>query len=138
MAYYNVIETRIKNKHDINENWESNDPILLDGEIVFVTGDNGEIQFKIGDGESTYTELPFLKFKDMEVTGESVVSTAPVRNSSLLVANTGFVHDSLRDAVNMRVDDGILDLSVIDESLLNKSMYYNLLGVAKVGDLILG
>lgn len=51
--------TRIKNKIDTAANWESRDPLLLDGEIIISETSSGEKRFKIGDGEKTYTELPF-------------------------------------------------------------------------------
>src|SRR5699024_1442633 len=44
---------------DTVANWESNNPILLDGEIIIVDIGEGETRFKIGDGTSTYTQLPF-------------------------------------------------------------------------------
>ena len=51
--------TRIKNKIDTAANWESRDPLLLDGEIIISETSSGEKRFKIGDGEKTYNELPF-------------------------------------------------------------------------------
>ena len=50
---------RIKWKKDTQENWESKNPVLLDGEIVIVEMNSGEKLFKIGDGSSQYNSLPF-------------------------------------------------------------------------------
>ena len=57
---YNMsIDVRIKNKRDTDANWTSKNPILLDGEIVIVKDSNGNSRMKIGDGVSTYTQLPY-------------------------------------------------------------------------------
>ena len=55
--------TRIKNKKDTLANWESNNPVLLDGEIIFIINTDGTIRSKIGDGTNTYSALPFLDDK---------------------------------------------------------------------------
>lgn len=50
---------RIRWKRDTSANWTSNNPVLLNGEIIIVDTDSGEMRFKIGDGVKTYTQLPF-------------------------------------------------------------------------------
>ena len=52
-------KTRIQNKRDTSANWEMNDPVLLDGELIIVDTSTGDTRFKIGDGTKTYTQLPF-------------------------------------------------------------------------------
>lgn len=52
-------KTRIQNKRDTASNWETNNPVLLDGELIVVDTNAGDIRFKIGDGTKTYTQLPF-------------------------------------------------------------------------------
>ena len=52
-------KTRIRNKRDTASNWETNNPVLLDGELIVVDTNAGDIRFKIGDGTKTYTQLPF-------------------------------------------------------------------------------
>lgn len=46
--------TRVKFKRDTSSNWTSKNPILLNGEIILVDTDNGELRAKIGDGEKRY------------------------------------------------------------------------------------
>lgn len=53
------LNSRIQWKRDTSAHWESNNPILLDGEIIIVTTNAGETRFKVGDGAKTYTQLPF-------------------------------------------------------------------------------
>lgn len=52
-------DARIGNKRDTDENWETYNPVLLDGEIIIVDTANGEVRKKVGDGVKKYTELPF-------------------------------------------------------------------------------
>ena len=51
--------SRIQWKRDTSANWTTNNPVLLDGEIIIVDTNAGETRFKVGDGVSTYTQLPF-------------------------------------------------------------------------------
>lgn len=50
---------RIKLKRDTAVNWTVNNPVLLNGEIILVDTDNGQLRAKIGDGSKTYNQLPF-------------------------------------------------------------------------------
>ena len=50
---------RIRNKRDTAANWETNNPVLLNGELAIVDTNAGDIRFKIGDGVKVYTQLPF-------------------------------------------------------------------------------
>lgn len=50
---------RIKQKRDTSANWESRNPVILNGEIILVDTNAGELRAKIGDGTKTYTQLPF-------------------------------------------------------------------------------
>lgn len=51
--------SRVKFKRDTSSNWTNENPILLNGEIILVDTDSGELRAKIGDGSKTYTQLPF-------------------------------------------------------------------------------
>ena len=50
---------RIQNKRDTAANWETNNPVLLNGELIIVDTNAGDTRFKIGNGSKTYTQLPF-------------------------------------------------------------------------------
>ena len=54
-----AFNARIRIKKDTAANWETNNPVLLDGELVIVQTNAGDTRFKIGDGTKTYTQLPF-------------------------------------------------------------------------------
>lgn len=51
--------SRIQWKKDTSANWTANNPVLLNGEIAIVVTNTGETRFKVGDGTSSYTALPF-------------------------------------------------------------------------------
>lgn len=74
-----TLNVRIKNKYDSYENWAKSGLILEPGEIaiayttVNVTVDNGTIEqhpallMKVGDGEKTFANLPWLSAKAADV-----------------------------------------------------------------------
>lgn len=51
-------DARIKHKRDTEANWTAANPVLLNGEIIFVDTDSG-LRRKVGDGSSTYSQLSF-------------------------------------------------------------------------------
>lgn len=73
MAEHKTLNTRIQLKYDTWANWTSKDPLLLKGEIAVCyipaeqeSGAAGSlhepaIMIKAGDGEKTYTKLPFIQ-----------------------------------------------------------------------------
>lgn len=57
----NQFNARIKMKRDSEENWNQNNPILLNGEIALVEKQEG-IELKIGDGEKQFKEVSYYFF----------------------------------------------------------------------------
>lgn len=53
------INARIKHRRDTSANWTSANPVLMNGEIIIVDTAAGDTRKKIGDGTSTYMQLPF-------------------------------------------------------------------------------
>lgn len=47
-------------KRDTEENWSTNNPILLSGEIILVDTNDGGLKLKIGNGVEPYDNLPFF------------------------------------------------------------------------------
>lgn len=55
-----TIKARVMQKTDTLANWEANQLVLLQGEQAFVVDSGGTpINFKIGDGTKTFSELPW-------------------------------------------------------------------------------
>ena len=44
------LDSRIQNKYDTEQNWTTNNPVLLNGELIIVSKEDGTIGFKVGDG----------------------------------------------------------------------------------------
>ena len=53
----NIIKTRIQQRYDTLENWESKNPILLEGEVARVRMEDNTVRTKTGDGTSTFNSL---------------------------------------------------------------------------------
>lgn len=75
-----IFNTRIKNKRDIEANWTSKNPVLLNGEIIVVDTVSGETRFKVGDGSKKYSQLPF---QDAATLGNYVPTTRKVNSKAL-------------------------------------------------------
>lgn len=52
-------DTRIQQKSDTQVNFETNNPVLLQNELVIVKMTDGSIKFKIGDGVSSFNSLQY-------------------------------------------------------------------------------
>jgi len=47
-------DVRIKAKRDTEANWTTNNPVLLNGEVIIVDTTSG-VRYKVGDGTKTFT-----------------------------------------------------------------------------------
>lgn len=54
------LNLRVKLKKDTASNWQQSDPVLLNGELIIVVTAAGETRFKVGDGTSKFSQLPFV------------------------------------------------------------------------------
>lgn len=75
-----IFNTRVKNKRDIEANWTSKNPVLLNGEIAIVDTTSGETRFKVGDGTKRYSQLPF---QDAATLANYVKTTRKINNKAL-------------------------------------------------------
>lgn len=94
---------RIQWKRDTSANWESNNPILLDGEIIIVTTNAGETRFKVGDGVKTYTQLPFQDEAVRALITElsEIVDTKLTTPSGTKGQFLGYIDDNVVGAVSV-------------------------------------
>lgn len=53
------INASFQQRRDTAANWESKNPVLLDGEMITVITNAGAVRHKTGDGTKAYTQLPF-------------------------------------------------------------------------------
>lgn len=80
-----AISVRIKHKIDTAANWTTRNPVLMAGEMIFVIDTDGQ-KIKIGDGTSTYTQLPFLQIGGSS-SSDSITSETV---EAMIKANWGF------------------------------------------------
>lgn len=107
-----IINVKHRQRHDTEANWTSKNPVLLDGEMGFVTGTQ---KYKVGDGTSKWSTLAYhTSLTDSEKTkldgiaagankttvdsALSSTSTNPVQNKVINTAlsgkaNTNHSHD---------------------------------------------
>ena len=90
MAY---TQTKLLQRRDTLTNWINNNPILLDGELGFISINGEYTQMVIGDGKRSFNNLPKIKLNfDEPVTiiksnsGESAICSYST-NSGSIVAN---------------------------------------------------
>lgn len=55
-----ILSTKVLLRKDTAERWEQFNPLLLNGETAIVIEKDGNVRLKVGDGEKTYNQLPFL------------------------------------------------------------------------------
>ena len=96
------LHTRIKNKIDTLENWQSNNPILLKGKfaitITTISMNNAPIKaflVKVGDGEKHYNDLPFMQAISSDVYDWAKQPTKPIYTADEI---TG-LHDAIGKAI---------------------------------------
>ena len=53
----NTLDVRIKQKYDTEANWNSKNPVLLEGEVGYIP----DGRFKVGNGTSTWSQLSYNK-----------------------------------------------------------------------------
>ena len=56
----NELNVRIKNKIDSTSGWAANDIVLMQGEIGIERTESEGDKIKIGDGVSTFSQLPYF------------------------------------------------------------------------------
>ena len=83
-----VLYARIKNKRDTSSNFELNNPVLLNGEIVIVDDSSKGIRVKIGDGVNTYNDLPFF-LDDVLSEIKNQINIIPIIASGMIMLWSG-------------------------------------------------
>ena len=85
--------TRIKFKRDTSANWTNKNPIILNGEIILVDTDTGELRAKVGDGVKSYTQLPFSDEVIRSLVTEHNVSETAHENMGWITSDSGLPSD---------------------------------------------
>lgn len=81
MSTNKTIKTRISHKHDIEENWNMAVNFKpLAGELIIYDPDSTHpySRFKIGDGETSVSSLPFAFHSKEEIDSLEIISVADI------------------------------------------------------------
>lgn len=104
-----IFNTRTQHSRDTSANWTKYNPVLLDGEIVIVDTDAGEVRYKVGDGTKKYSQLPF--------SDESIKNSIPTKTSQL-TNDSGYITSVPVTSVNGETGDVIISaLQVVVQSI---------------------
>lgn len=109
-----LLNVRIKNKYDSYENWASSGLVLEPGEIaiahttVDVAVNNGTAKhpallMKVGDGEKTFANLPWLSAKAADVLSVCKNETELTAFVNSVIADAGIASDEAMEALAGRV-----------------------------------
>lgn len=79
------LQTKLLQRRDTLTNWINNNPILLDGELGFISINGEYTQMIIGDGKRSFNNLPKIKlnFDEPTVCSYSANSGSIVANKNL-------------------------------------------------------
>ena len=79
-----TLDTRIRLRSDTYENWTSNNPVLLSGEVAVVdsrsVGDTSaphNFSMKVGDGVTAFKDLPWVKASASDVADWAKAAAKP-------------------------------------------------------------
>lgn len=111
----NTLNVRIKNKYDSYETWASAGVILEAGEIaiahttVDVKEGNGTVKhpailMKVGDGEHTFAQLPWLSAKAADVADWAKAEAKPVYAASEITGIADYIADYVSEEMGIEMD----------------------------------
>lgn len=100
-----TFQTRISLKYDTYENWSTNNPVLLVGEIAITTVPTAEgsvsqvpaVMIKSGDGVSNYNDLPWASALAADVYPWAKAATKPVYQASEISGLEDFISGEIQD-----------------------------------------
>lgn len=97
--------------------WRELDPILMDGEVVLVSDDVGGVRIKVGNGTSTFTELPFITSGGGNGTGGGSIDNS---NFNELIAYVDQLALEV-DALSPRIDENANSIAEVSSSVTEVS-----------------
>lgn len=146
------LKNKGKYKRNLVANWALENPILADGEIIIVETLDGSTRLKVGDGHSTYGELPYMdedeglettiseynvrrETKVMEVVSAikpSVAVAEPIETKLFVNTKATFVDEQKLNVIdvaeaNQRFTDIFASKETVNPTLLKKADTQNVM-----------
>ena len=112
MAIEKTLNTRVKLRYDVYENWLANDPVLMAGELALATvatKQTGAVEhvpsvlIKCGDGTHKYSELDYVFAKAADVISACKSESALTTFINNVIANAGIATSEAMNALAKRV-----------------------------------
>ena len=109
-----LFNVRIKNKYDSVDNWNASNLVLEKGEIAIAhttvdvnvgegTAKHPALLMKVGDGENTFANLPWLSAKAADVLSVCKSTTELTAFVNKVIANAGIASDSTMKELSNKV-----------------------------------
>lgn len=102
-----IFNTRLKLRIDTHENWVTNNPVLLLGEVAICTVSvvqNGSVNsvpstlMKVGDGTHSYNELDYVSAKAADVPAWAKAATKPSYTASEISGIDAYIGEKVQDS----------------------------------------
>ena len=98
----NKLDVRITQKKDTEQNWLTNNPILLDGEIALVETTDG-VRIKVGNGTDNFQALSYVDNAGDFIDRAEVVNEMPEAERDKYILNAEAVYNYVQEA--LYIDD---------------------------------
>ena len=100
-----TLNTRLQLKYDSFQNWTTNNPVLMAGEVAIATvpTNTGDVKqtpavlMKVGDGTSHYNDLKFVSGLAANVSSWALAATKPTYAATEITGLTDFVNGTVQD-----------------------------------------
>lgn len=115
------ISARINLRKDVLVNWQEKNPVLGSGEIAIVEGENGLLTLKIGNGLSSFNQLPFLYQQNFET--DKITSKEAVFKSISQGYNVSSTPTSLATGVYSEANGSFGVVHGIEAQILSSDEY---------------
>ncbi len=105
MVKTKTFNTRLQLKYDTYENWFTNNPVLLKGEIAIATISNAtddtkhvpSVMLKVGDGTNKYNDLKFVSGMAANVSSWALAANKPEYQATEINGLTDFIAGEMQD-----------------------------------------
>lgn len=100
-----TLNTRISLKYDTYENWSTNNPVLLSGEVAIATVPSAtgavkqapSVLMKVGDGTNKYNDLQFVSGLAANVSSWALAAAKPGYSAEEITGLQEFINNTIND-----------------------------------------
>jgi hypothetical protein len=99
----NELNVRIVNKKDTEQNWNTNNPVLLDGEIALVETADG-VRIKVGNGNDSFQALSYVDNAGDFIDRAEIATTMPETDKDKYILTAEAVHNYVQEALYIDIN----------------------------------